>query len=154
MGIGLPTLPSTITKEELANKIKELKKDLGYLPTLQELDFVFAPTMGGKSSLQSGEIINGTAGQVDISGSDNYFEQGTSKSSATSSGSGGSGSGSGGSHGGNPGGDDKAAQAMAAAKAKEGGSHTTRATASSGGDDRAAAAALKAMMGRRLLVLL
>ena len=116
---------------------------------LQRLDFVFSPTMSGTSSLQSGEIINGTAGQVDIKGSDNYFEQGTSSSSATSSGSGGSGSG--GSTGGNPGGDDQAAKAMAAAKARENG---TSATSTSGGDDKAAAEALKRLMASRLVLII
>ena len=54
---------------------------------LQNLDFVFAPVMSGTASLSSGEIINGTAGQVNITGDGNQFIQGTSSSDATSSGS-------------------------------------------------------------------
>ena len=45
--------------------------------------------MSGTASLSSGEIINGTAGQVNITGDGNQFIQGTSSSKATSSGSGG-----------------------------------------------------------------
>ena len=121
---------------------------------LQNLNFTFAPKMSGHTSLQSGEIINGTAGQVDIHGSDNYFEQGTSQSSATSHGSGGSGSGSSGG-GRDQGGDDMAAKAMAAAKAKESGrTGGSRSTATAGGDDKAAAEALKRMMARRLVLLI
>ena len=63
---------------------------LGFVPTqpvaeLMELDnFTFTPKMGGSAQLQSGEIINGTAGQVTISGDRNKFVQGTSSASSNS----------------------------------------------------------------------
>ena len=106
---------------------------------LQNLDFTFSPVMSGDSHLESGEIINGTAGQVNITGSNNYFEQGTSDSSATSSGSGGSGSGG---HGG----DDMAAKAMAEAKARDG-------STSSSSSDGDAAAAYAASLRRLVMIM-
>ena len=69
--------------------------------SLINLDFVFAPVMSGTTSLSSGEIINGTAGQVNITGSGNTFIQGTSSASSSAGG-----------HGG----DDMAQKAMEAAK--------------------------------------
>ena len=105
---------------------------------LQNLDFTFSPTMSGSAHLDTGEIINGTAGQVNITGSHNYFEQGTSDSSATSSG---GGSGSGG-HGG----DDMAAKAMAEAKARDG-------STSSSSSDGDAAAAYAASLRRLVMIM-
>ena len=57
---------------------------------LQELsnNFTFSPNMSGKADLQSGEIINGTAGQITVKGDDNIFKQGNSKSDAKSDGKG------------------------------------------------------------------
>ena len=79
---------------------------------LQELDnFTFTPDLSGSAHLESGEIINGTAGQVDIKGDGNKFIQGTSSSNATSSGGGAAGATSS-----SGGGDDRAAAAALKAK--------------------------------------
>ena len=78
---------SSSTGGDDAAAARALKAQMG---KLMELDFTFAPEMSGYADLKSGEIINGTAGQVTITGNDNEFHQGNSKSDATSSGSGGS----------------------------------------------------------------
>ena len=92
---------------------------------LQNLNFEFTPTMGGDSKLTSGEIIAGSAGEVNIKGDNNKFVQGSSTSSADSS-----------------------AGGAATGSATSGG---TSSSAASG--DAAAAAALKKSMGLTQLFL-
>ena len=51
---------------------------------LQELLFHFGGNYSGDSSLQTGALLGGSAGKVEIYGNNNQFESGNSKSTATS----------------------------------------------------------------------
>jgi len=48
-------------------------------------NFTFGGTYKDYSSLDTGAILNGSAGQIDINGNDNIFNQGNSKSNSFAS---------------------------------------------------------------------